>query len=119
MRRRRSRLGEAVRAFHSTEMWKGVLGCLEDFAGLAQVAGSYEEAVRIAAAATLARQRLGLVRRPAAQLRWQARLDALREPLGDERFVAEWNVAWDSWETDDAVSCALALPLTTEAVATP
>ncbi len=62
----RSRLGEAVRAFHSTEMWKGVLGCLEDFVALAQAAGSYEEAVRIAAAATLARQRLGLVRRPAA-----------------------------------------------------
>jgi hypothetical protein len=110
----RSRLGEALRAFHSTEMWKEILGCLEDFTGLAEVAGSYEDAVRIAAAATLARQRLGLVRRPAAQVRWQAWLDVLREPLGDEGFVAAWNVAWDQWETGDAISCALTLPLATQ-----
>ena len=113
----RGRLGEALRAFHSTEMWKEILGCLEDFAALAQVMGRHEEAVRIAAAATLTRQRLGLVRRPAAQLRWQDWLEKLRQPLGDDRFVAAWNVAWDQWETDDALTCALALPLATEASA--
>jgi len=107
----RSRLGEALRVFHSIEMRKELLGCLEDLAGLAQVAGLYEEAVRIAAATTLTRQRLGLLRRPSAQVRWQAWLDELRKPLGDEEFVAAWNVAWDQWETGDAVACALALPL--------
>ena len=91
-------------------MWKELVSCLEDFAALAQLAGTHDEAVRIAAAAKLTRGRLALVRRPAEEARWQARLAALREPLGDERFSALWNEAWDHWETEDAIRSARALP---------
>ena len=106
----RAQLDAALAAFHGAEMWKELLGCLEDFAGLAEHAGLHEAAVRIAAAATLSRQRLGLLRRPAAEARAQARLEALRQALGDERFVAAWNEAWDQWETEDAIRSARALP---------
>lgn len=108
----RTRLGDALRAFHGTETWKELLGCLEDFSALAWQASLHEVAVRTAAAATVARQRLGLVRRPAAQARWQAFLDGLRLPLGADRFVAVWNEAWDQWETEDAIRAAQALPQT-------
>ncbi len=106
----RPRLVEALRAFQSTEMWKELIGCLEAFAGLARLAGRSEEAVRIAAVATLTRQRMSLLRRPAADERWKAQIDALRAPLGDESFVAAWNDAWDQWEIDDAIRASLTLP---------
>jgi predicted ATPase/class 3 adenylate cyclase len=106
----RKRLGEALQSFHRAEMWKELIGCLEEFARLAQCAGMPGVGVRIAAVATVARQRLGLIRRPAVEARWQSRLETLREPMGDERFVAEWNAAWDQWETDDAIEAALSLP---------
>jgi tetratricopeptide (TPR) repeat protein len=105
----RSRLGAALTAFHRAEMWKELIGCLEEFAGLAIAQGQPDAGVGIGAAATLARQRLGLVRRPTAEARWQRRLEQLREALGDEGFVAAWNAAWDQWETDDAIKAALAL----------
>ena len=104
-----SRLGDALRAFLSAEMWKEVLGCLEDFAELALRVEQHKVAVRIAAAATLSRQRLGLIRRPMTEARWQARLEGLRNALGDDAFVAAWNEAWDRWETDDAIRAALLL----------
>ena len=113
----RANLGSALRAFHHAEMWRELLGCLEEFAGLARQAGLLEDAVRMAAAVTVARQRLSLVRRPSAEARWQKRLESLREALGDERFVAAWNTAWDQWETDDAINAALALPETCAAAA--
>jgi len=106
----RAWLDEALMAFHGAEMWKEFLGCLEDFTGLALLAGAHEVAVRMAAVATSNRQRMGLVRRPAMEARWQARLETLREPLGDEGFVAAWNQAWDQWETEDAVRSARELP---------
>jgi len=113
----RRRLEDALAAFHNAEMWKEVLGCLEDFAALAHLAGLYELAVRIAAVTTLSRQRLGLVRRPAAHARWEARLDLLRQPLGDVAFVAAWNDARDHWEAEDAIRSARALPQATQTVA--
>jgi tetratricopeptide (TPR) repeat protein len=106
----RSRLVAALTAFHRTEMWKELIACLEEFAGLAVALGHPEAAVGIAAAATLARQRQGLVRRPAAEARWQRRLEHLREALGDDGFVVAWNAAWDQWETEDAIRAALELP---------
>jgi predicted ATPase/class 3 adenylate cyclase len=110
----RARLEQALLAFHGAEMWKELLGCLEDFAGLAECVGLPDAAVRIAAVATLGRQRLGLIRRPTAESRGQARLEALKHPMGDERFVAAWNEAWDQWETEDAIRCARSLPMTRE-----
>ena len=110
----RSRLDAALSAFHGAEMWKELLGCLDDFAGLAELAGKHAMAVRIAAAATLSRQRLRLIRRPAAEARAQARLETLRDALGDEGFVAAWNEAWDRWETEDAIRSARGLPANCE-----
>ena len=111
----RQRLGEALQSFHRAEMWKELIGCLEEFARLAECASMPEVGVRIAAVATVTRQRLGLIRRPATQMRWQARVEALRKPLGDERFVAAWNEAWDQWETEDAIRSACQLPIALEA----
>ncbi|MBN8492991.1 MAG: tetratricopeptide repeat protein [Burkholderiales bacterium] len=105
----RGKLGEALTAFHRAEMWKELIGCLEEFAGLALAQGQPDAGVGIAAATTLARQRQGLMRRPMAEERWQRRLEQLREALGDDGFVAIWNTAWDEWETDDAIKAALSL----------
>jgi predicted ATPase/class 3 adenylate cyclase len=106
----RARLGQALAEFRGAEMWKELLGCLEDFAVLAQLAGRAAAALRIAAAVTAARQRLGLIRRPAQERRWQRRLQALRAGEGAAQAAAAWDEAYDHWETDDAVRCALALP---------
>ncbi len=103
----RVRLGDALKRFHSAEMWKELVGCLEDFAALIQQTGAQDAAVRLAAVATVTRKRMGLVRRPATDARWQSRLDALREPLGDERFVAIWTEGWDHWEVEDGIREAL------------
>jgi hypothetical protein len=105
----RTRLHVALRQFRTGEMWKEMLSCLEGFAALAQLAGQPPAAVHIAAAATVMRQRLGLVRYAAAESRWQARLESLRQQLDDERFAAAWNEAC-GWELDDAIEKALALP---------
>jgi len=109
----RDRLGDALQRFHSAEMWKELIGCLENFATLAQLDGAADVAVRIAAVVTVTRKRMGLIRRPVADARWQSRLDALREPLGDERFVAAWNEAWDRWEVEDAIRTALSAAVST------
>jgi tetratricopeptide (TPR) repeat protein len=106
----RQHLSQALPTFHHAEMWKELVGCLEEFARLAQWADRPEVGVRIAAVATATRQRLGLVRRPATESAWQACLEGLRKPLGDEGFVAAWNEAWDQWESEDAIRSALALP---------
>lgn len=114
----RARLGDALQAFRSAEMWKELLGCLEEFTGLAQHAGQLDEAVGIAAASTVARQRLALIRHASAEARWQRRLDALRDAQGEQTFVEAWNLAWERWETDDAIRVALALPEVPERTAT-
>jgi predicted ATPase/class 3 adenylate cyclase len=103
----RLRLGEALRLFHAAEMWKELLGCLEDFACLAEQAGAHDAAVRIAAVATVTRQRMGLVLRPAVEARWQSRLLSLHEAQGDERFAAVWQEASDQWEVEDGIRAAL------------
>ena len=104
-----AQLAAALTVFHKAEMWREVILCLEEFAGLAYGLGHPEIGAGIGAAATMARQRLGLVHRPSASERWQGRLEQLRDALGDAGFVAAWNAAWDQWETDDAIKAALAL----------
>ncbi len=113
----RAHLAEALAEFRQAEMWKELLGCLEDFVGLAQLSGQTLAAVRMAAAITAARQRLGLIRRPALEQNWQRRLQALRADSEDEQGTSAWNEAYGHWETDDAVRCALSLPQATAAVA--
>lgn len=109
----RARLGDALQRFFSAEMWKELVGSLENFVALAQASGANETAVRIAAVATVTRKRMGLIRRPAAEAAWQLRLEALREPLGDEGFVSAWNEAWDRWEVEDGVRTAMSLTAAT------
>jgi predicted ATPase/class 3 adenylate cyclase len=106
----RARLGAALQAFRDFEMWEELLGCLEAHAMLAQRLGAVESAVRIVATVTTFRQRLALIRSPRAEQQWQGFVARLREGQPDEAFVQAWNDAWDRWEVDDAVRCALALP---------
>lgn len=106
----RTRLSAALRAFREADMWKELLGCLEDHAALAHLEGEVETAVRIAATTTVVRQRLGLTHSPLDEKHWQQRLDALRASLSDEIFVAAWADAWDRWEIEDAVRSALSVP---------
>jgi tetratricopeptide (TPR) repeat protein len=107
----RALLSEALAEFRQAEMWKELLGCLEDFAVLAHACGQTLVAVRMAAAATAARERLGLIRRPVAEQVWQRRLHALRGVAGDGKLAGAWAEAYDHWEMDDAVRSALALQL--------
>ena len=106
----RACLTDALAEFRDAEMWKELLGCLEDFTALAQWAGLDQAALRIAAVVMAARQRLGLLRRPTVEGRWQLRLEALGEQVGNERFVATWKETSNQWEIEDAIRCALALP---------
>ncbi|MBN8507135.1 MAG: tetratricopeptide repeat protein [Burkholderiales bacterium] len=106
----RARLTEALAEFRSAEMWKELLGCLEDFAGLAGRCGQGLAALRMAEAVTAARTRLGLIRRPAVEQNWQRRLQALRADAADAQAPAAWNETNGLWEIEDAVRCALSLP---------
>ena len=106
----RGLLSEALARFHAAEMWQELLGCLENFVDLALQSDLADEGVRIAASVTFSFQRLSLVRKPSAEVRWQAILERLRNTVGDDRFVSQWNIAWDRWETQDAIRAALSLP---------
>ena len=103
----RPQLVEALKEFRAADMWKELLGCLEDHAVLAHLEGSAEAAVRIAATATVARQRLGLAHSPLAEQHWQDSLVALRASLSTEAFGAAWKEACDLWQVEDAVRTAL------------
>lgn len=105
----RARLGAALRAFRDFEMWEELLGCLEDYAVLGQRIGTPGDAVRIVATVTTFRQRLSLGRSSHAEARWAASVTELRDRLSDVDFVQAWNEAWDQWEVDDAIRCALAM----------
>ncbi len=93
----RSRLGEALQAFRDFEMREELLGCVEDHAALVQAEGSTELAVRIAAAASMSRERLGLARSPRGEQRWQVQLDSLRQAMTGAAF----DVVWDEGRSAD------------------
>ena len=102
----RLRLSEALRAFQAFEMRDELLGCLEVHAELAQAEGKLELAVGLAAAAARSRDRLGLIRWPRGELRWQALIGALRRAMTDGPFESAWDDA-QQWQIDDAVRRAL------------
>jgi tetratricopeptide (TPR) repeat protein len=87
----RARLGDALQAFRAFEMREELLGCLEDHAALAHAEGSIELAVRIAAAASKTRERLGLVRPPRSEQRWQGQVEALRRAMPSPALDAAWD----------------------------
>ena len=87
-------------------MREELLGCLEDHAALLHAEGSTELAVRIAAAASVSRERLGLARAPRSEQRWQRQLDALRQAVTGAAFDAAWDEG-RNWEVDKTVRSAL------------
>ena len=105
----RDRLGAALQAFRAFEMRDELLGCLEDHALVAREAGSVDVAVRLVAAATRSRERLGLARPPRIERNWQAELGAMRDALAGDAFETAWNEGHGHWEVDDAVRAALSI----------
>ena len=103
----RSRLDDALRAFRAFEMHEELLGCLEDWAELAQAEGKIETAVGLAAWAAGSRERLGLPRSPRSELRWQAMVGGLRRTMSDAPFDAAWADA-QQWQIDETICHALA-----------
>jgi predicted ATPase/class 3 adenylate cyclase len=87
----RRRLTQAQRAFQAFDMHAEALDCLEDFAGLLQLAGDSEFAARLYGAATAAREAMALPRSARRHEGWQASVDDARSALGPERFEAAWN----------------------------
>ncbi len=102
----RMRLDEALQAFWAFEMREELLGCLEDHASLARTQAVSDLAVRLAAAAATARQRLNLIRSPRAERRWKAQLDSLRETVTSTAFDVAWSEG-QTWPVDHAVRMAL------------
>jgi predicted ATPase len=103
----RTRLSEALRAFRAFEAWEDVLGCLEDHAVLALAEGLPDVSVGLAAVATKARERLGLVHSPRDEARWQAHLAEMRLAVPDLQYSGVWLDAQE-WQIDVAIRHALA-----------
>ena len=102
----RNRLGDALKTFCAFEMREELLGCLEDHVALAHAEGNVDAAVRLAAAAARSRERLGLVRSPRSEQRWQAELHALRQAISVTDFDVGWVDGWD-WQVDHAIRSAV------------
>jgi hypothetical protein len=98
----RIRLGRALHAFHAFDMRAELLECLEDYAALVRIDGVLEDAVRLRAATARSRQRLGLLRGPAAERRWLGELAMLRQALGDRAFDEAWSQG-RAWDINEAV----------------
>ena len=103
----RDRMQEALRAFHAYEMRSELLNCLEDHAALASQTNASTLAVRLAAATSAMRTRLGLSRSPRAEARWQCRIDALKQLLAEDLFATAW-AEGANWGLENAMSSALA-----------
>jgi predicted ATPase/class 3 adenylate cyclase len=103
----RARLGEALRAFRTFEMWGELVECLEDHAKLACAEAALGTAVRLSAAAVRLRDSLGLTRPPRRQQRWQTHLETLRHNLAEAEFDAAWQ-AGREWQVDQATRFATA-----------
>jgi non-specific serine/threonine protein kinase len=103
----RTRLSEALRAFRAFEAWEDVLGCLEDHAVLALAEGLPDVSVGLAAVATKARERLGLVHSPRDEARWQAHLAEMRLAVPDLQYSGVWLDAQE-WQNAVAFRHALA-----------
>jgi predicted ATPase/class 3 adenylate cyclase len=98
----RERLGRALHAFRDFEMWDELLGCIEDHAVLARASGRPGSALRLASAATLARERLALTMPQREALRRAAWLDELQADLPAGDYDAQWT-AGQAWDIDDAI----------------
>jgi tetratricopeptide (TPR) repeat protein len=102
------RLRKALADFQQFEMRDELVGCLEDIARLGLASGRIEGAALVAAGAAALRQRVGLVRSPRSERRWQALLDALQGTAPAPAFDAAW-AEGQGWEFDRLLAQALAL----------
>jgi len=102
----RERFAGALRAFESFQMSSEALDCLEDFAALMQEAGRSEGAVRLHAAASTIRERLGMPPPHHVESRRLPSIEAAREALGEPSFDAAW-AEGATWALDDAIDAAL------------
>jgi tetratricopeptide (TPR) repeat protein len=102
-------LQQALREFQAHDMRAQLLGCLDDMAQLLLLERAPATALKLAAAADQARQRLKLRRSPLDEARWLKRLQALGAGLGPQELAAAARGGRE-WETEDAVSAALAAP---------
>lgn len=100
----RARLRKALGAFQAFEMNAELLGCLEDHAGILLSQSSPVEAVRLYAAAEVARERLALRRPGRAEHRWRAAVADARNAVGDAAFDAAW-AEGSAWELREAIRC--------------
>ena len=112
----RTRLNGALRAFQKFNMFAELLGCIEDYATIAERIDEARISTRIRAMAQRRRDVLGLPRSPRAEARCQKSLSALRTALGDSAFNEEWS-AGQRWELMDAVQWALTWEADARAVA--
>ena len=103
----RDHLAEALRAFRAFEMRIELLSCLEDHATLAAQTGLVAMAVKLAAAMSSLRTRLGLARPPRGEQRWQLQLDALKQTAAADVFATCW-AEGEVWDLENAMSSALA-----------
>ncbi len=104
----RSALGSALRAYVAFEMRSEMIDGLEDHADLAEAMDQVELAVRLRAAAAVARQEIGFVPSPDRQLRADGRLSDLRARLDDAVFEAAVKAGL-GWPLKQALDAALAL----------
>lgn len=102
----RDRFAAALRAYASFEMWEELLDCLEDIAGLV-VDADAARSVRLLSAVQSGRERLQLSRPEKAGRAIEARLESLRQALGDEAFAAQWTLG-KSLDIREGVAQALA-----------
>ena len=102
----RSRFTTALEAFRAFEMNAEIIGCLEDFAGLAGRRGQAEEAAGLFGAAEALRERRALVRPPRSERRWRNAVAVARASLDGAAFDAAWAVG-RQWSLDQAIRRAL------------
>ncbi|NRF67278.1 winged helix-turn-helix domain-containing protein [Aquincola sp. S2] len=82
----RGKLEAAMCAFRGFDMKHEMVGCIEDFAALAQASGDTWHAVRLYATASAARERLTLTRTPRAERRLRGALALAASTLGEADF---------------------------------
>jgi predicted ATPase/DNA-binding winged helix-turn-helix (wHTH) protein len=102
----REKLEQALAAFADFDMKFEMIGCLEDFAGLAQADGDAKRAVWLYAAASAARERQALALTPRAERRRREAVATAQRALPEPDFQAA-NSAGRDWRLGDAVLNAL------------
>jgi predicted ATPase/class 3 adenylate cyclase len=110
--RAHSRLAESLQSLRALEMRAEMLSGLDDMAVLSILLGDAGTAVSLMRAVGAARERLGLVRSPRAEQRWQAQATNIDKLAGSDPASAEAAAVEPVWDLSEAVrrSLLLAVP---------